>query len=418
MKHIFYAKLLLMIGLISNSLFSQEIHCKLRGNVIGENSKFLILVNERENPSHNGVKIPIIGGHFEYELKTSFAEKYSLIFENELDAYRPISFFTENGIVEFLLHPSQEFDKNIIKGGMLTNKMIAFEKEQKNIFNSKAKPFKRELDTLWNSNGYFSEAVNALYEKGKGLENGEELNRLYKMRDELLETDKGYTPKTWLLKNKMDSIQKIVFDWQNKYIKTNQDIFSYSLLQNTVQQYKQVKKNIDLDFISNLFSIYSKKYPLHPYTKQIREMLNGIKTIKVGSQFIDFSAPTIEGKVVKVSEIVAGKVAVIDMWASWCGSCRVTSKSYIPVYEKYKDKGFVIVGVAGEYKNTNAFKIAIEKDKYPWLSLIELDNENGIWNKYNISNSGGSTYLVDSKGVILAINPNAEQLEKFLGELL
>ncbi|KFC57588.1 hypothetical protein FEM08_36350 [Flavobacterium gilvum] len=96
----------------------------------------------------------------------------------------------------------------------------------------------------------------------------------------------------------------------------------------------------------------------------------------------------------------------------------MTSKSYIPVYEKYKDKGFVIVGVAGEFKNTDAYKIAIAKDKYPWLNLIELDNKNGIWNKYNISNSGGSTFLIDSKGKILAIHPDAEQLEKILKELL
>ncbi|WP_035641419.1 TlpA family protein disulfide reductase, partial [Flavobacterium gilvum] len=169
---------------------------------------------------------------------------------------------------------------------------------------------------------------------------------------------------------------------------------------------------------SSLFLIYSKKYPSHPYTKQIEEILNGIKTVKVGGQFIDFSAPTIEGKSVRVSEVIAGKVAIIDLWGSWCAPCRVTSKSYIPVYEKYKDKGFVIVGVAGEFKNTDAYKIAIAKDKYPWLNLIELDNKNGIWNKYNISNSGGSTFLIDSKGKILAIHPDAEQLEKILKELL
>lgn len=106
------------------------------------------------------------------------------------------------------------------------------------------------------------------------------------------------------------------------------------------------------------------------------------------------------------------------MWASWCAPCRVTSKSYIPIYEKYKDKGFVILGVANEFKNTNAFKKAIEKDKYPWLNLIELENINRIWDKYNISNSGGSTFLIDSKGVIVAINPDAEELDKILDGLL
>jgi len=418
MKNIFCTSILLIMVLISNNLFSKEIKCKLRGNVIGENSKYMLLIKQGEDARHNGVKIPIIGGHFEYELNTVFVEQYILVFEDELDAYRPIKFFAENSTVEFLLYPSQEFDKNIIKGGALTNKMIAFENEQKNIFASKSEPFSKELDSLWSSKNYFSEAVKELNEKMKGLENKEELNKCYRIRDELLKTEKGYAPKAWILINKLDSIQKIVFDWQNEYIKKNQDMFSYCLLLETVTNYRQNTKSVDLDVISGLFFTYSKKYPSHPYTKQTREILNGIKTVKVGGQFIDFSATTIDGKSVKISELVEGKVAIIDLWASWCGPCRVTSKSYIPIYEKYKNKGFIIVGVAGEFKNTDAFKIAMEKDKYPWLNLIELDNKNGIWNKYNIPNSGGSTYLIDSKGVILAIHPDAEQLENILEELL
>ena len=86
--------------------------------------------------------------------------------------------------------------------------------------------------------------------------------------------------------------------------------------------------------------------------------------------------------------------------------------------KKYKDKGFVILGVANEYKNTNAFKKAMEKDKYPWLNLIELENANRIWDKYNISNSGGSTFLVNSKGVVVAVNPSAQELDKLLEGLL
>jgi thiol-disulfide isomerase/thioredoxin len=430
MKNIFCIMFLLIVSLISNNLFSQDINkshllidpvkCKLRGTVIGGNSKYLMLVNERDDPSHSGTKIPIIDGHFEYELQSSFSEKYTLILGEELEngAFRPITFFAENGEVEFNLHSAQEFDKNKILGGKLTDKMLAFEKEQKKFFEPIVKPFSEEIDLLWDSNKYFSEEVTAIQEKIKNLEHGDELSKLYGIKGKLLETEKGYTSRAWFLNNKMDSIQKLKYTWEAKYIASNQDIFSYSLLLNEIRWYKQNKKNVDLNVITNLFAIYSKKYPLHPYTKQIEDILEGIKIVKVGGMFVDFSAPTIDGETIRVSDIVVGKVAIIDLWASWCGPCRVTSKSYIPIYEKYKDKGLVIVGVANEFKNTSAFKKAIEKDKYPWLNLIELDNKNRIWDKYNISNSGGSSFLIDSKGVILAINPNAEQLEKFLGELL
>lgn len=78
----------------------------------------------------------------------------------------------------------------------------------------------------------------------------------------------------------------------------------------------------------------------------------------------------------------------------------------------------MILGIANEFKNTNAFVKAIEKDKYPWLNLIELENKNRIWDKYNISNSGGSTFLIDTRGIILAIHPDAEELDKILKGLL
>lgn len=397
-----------------------NVNCKLKGKINSGKSTYVMLVTEKDNPFKSGVKIPITDGYFEYDLKTAFSEKYTLILGEELEnaMFRPISFFAEDGAVEFNLFTGEDFDKTTISGGDLTNKMLAYKNEQKKVFEPIAKPFNEELDSLWESKKYFSEAVNTIMDKIKGHEKDLELNELYRLRDELLETENGYTSRAWFLKSKMDSIQRIKFDWEVKYVKTNQDIFSYSLLLNNVRWYKQNKKTTDLNVLSNVFEIYSKKYPLHPYTKQINEILEGIKTVKVGGMYIDFSAPTIDGKNIIASDVIAGKVALIDLWASWCGPCRVTSKSYIPVYEKYKEKGFVILGVANEFKNTNAFVKAIEKDQYPWLNLIELENKNRIWDKYNISNSGGSTFLIDARGIILAIHPDAEELDKILKGLL
>ena len=397
-----------------------NVNCKLKGKINSGKSTYLMLVTEKDNPFKSGVKIPITDGYFEYDLKKAFSEKYTLILGEELEnaMFRPISFFAEDGAVEFNLFTGEDFDKNTISGGDLTNKMLAYKNEQKKVFEPIAKPFNEELDSLWESKKYFSEAVNTIMDKIKGHEKDLELNELYRLRDELLETENGYTSRAWFLKSKMDSIQRIKFDWEVKYVKTNQDIFSYSLLLNNVRWYKQNKKTTDLNVLSNVFEIYSKKYPLHPYTKQINEILEGIKTVKVGGMYIDFSAPTIDGKNIMASDVIAGKVALIDLWASWCGPCRVTSKSYIPVYEKYKEKGFVILGVANEFKNTNAFVKAIEKDQYPWLNLIELENKNRIWDKYNVSNSGGSTFLIDARGIILAIHPDAEELDKILKGLL
>lgn len=266
MKDIFYTTILLMVSLISNNLFSQEfnkshlliesvtVNCKLKGNVIGGNSKYLMLVNEKDDPFHSGVKIPIVDGHFEHDLQTPFSEKYTLILGEELEnaAFRPISFFAENNEVEFTLHSAQEFDKNTIVGGRLNDKMVGYKLMEKKVFDPVVKPFRNEIDSLWGSKNYFSKEANTLFEMIKSLGSGEELNKLYKMRDELLETENGYTPRVWVLNNKMDSIQKLKFEWEVKYIESNQDFFSYSLLLDKVRWYKQNKKNIDLSVLTQL----------------------------------------------------------------------------------------------------------------------------------------------------------------------
>lgn len=85
----------------------------------------------------------------------------------------------------------------------------------------------------------------------------------------------------------------------------------------------------------------------------------------------------------------------------------------IPVYEKYKDKGFTIVGVARE-RDAEDMRRAVKKDKYPWLNLLELRDRAKIWQHYGIGNSGGNTFLVDPEGKILAIHPTAEEVRAIL----
>ena len=41
-----------------------------------------------------------------------------------------------------------------------------------------------------------------------------------------------------------------------------------------------------------------------------------------------------------------GKVVVLDLWATWCGPCRMEIPSFIKLQEKYKAQGLEIIGVS------------------------------------------------------------------------
>ena len=85
----------------------------------------------------------------------------------------------------------------------------------------------------------------------------------------------------------------------------------------------------------------------------------------------------------------------------------------IPVYEKYKDKGFTVVAIAREQK-ADAMQKAMERDGYPWPSLLELNDENGVWRKNGAGNAGGAMYLIDRDGTILSTSTDAEELEPLI----
>lgn len=421
MKTFFHVSILLTFLTFSNISSGQGITCKLKGTIVGRESTSILLLKQTEDVRYNRVEIPIKDNRFEYVLKTTTIEQFQLVFNDEYlkGESSPIKFFPENCTVEFILNPITEARKNSIQGGSLNREMNDFNEEEMQFNRLNLFPY---YDTLssWKKDGkYWSEKYQKLFvEKFKNTEDDSVKKQLYGVRTDLLKSGEAYTPQVVSLNKKCDSIEKQWLAREQQYIRTHIDLFSFSRLLAQLDRYNVLPEKVDISFINEIYPLFAAKYPSHPYTKKVKEILIAIKSIKVGGQFIDFTSQTVDGKIVRLSDVINGKVALIDLWASWCGSCRVRSKSVIPVYEKYKNKGFVVVGIACEYKNTEAFKGALKHDKYPWLNLVELDNKNGIWNKYNLSGAGGSTVLVDAGGKILAILPTAGELDKLLNEVL
>jgi thiol-disulfide isomerase/thioredoxin len=120
-----------------------------------------------------------------------------------------------------------------------------------------------------------------------------------------------------------------------------------------------------------------------------------------------------------------GKIVLIDFWASWCGPCRMENPRVVEAYNEYKDKafkggekGFTIYSVSLDM-NKNAWVKAIANDKLVWpyhvSDLKQWSSEAGA--KYNI-NSIPTNWLIDGRGVIVAVGLRGEALEKRLEDML
>lgn len=47
----------------------------------------------------------------------------------------------------------------------------------------------------------------------------------------------------------------------------------------------------------------------------------------------------------KLMEQYKGKVVLVNFFGSWCPPCKMETPDFVEVYNKYKDKNFVIIGI-------------------------------------------------------------------------
>ena len=207
------------------------------------------------------------------------------------------------------------------------------------------------------------------------------------------------------------------YEFMHSWFDGRLDEVYYYLVISELQRRQIYQCELD-DQIVNAYEALAEKFPAHMYTQLGKTLIDGFNTIKPGGHYVEFEAPDLKGNLVNITDRIKGKIAVLDLWASWCKPCREKARAMIPVYEEYKDKGFVVVGVAREFKNTRNLELAIEKDRYPWLQLLELNDSHKIWTRYMLGNAGGGVFLIDRDGTILAVNPTAEQVREVLKEKL
>lgn len=138
-------------------------------------------------------------------------------------------------------------------------------------------------------------------------------------------------------------------------------------------------------------------------------------TAGVGEVATNIKGKTPKGNTMSLTDL-RGKYVLIDFWASWCGPCRRENPNVVRLYNKYKEKGFDILGVSLDNSKAK-WEAAIAKDKLTWHHISDLKGWASELSKPYGVRGIPYTVLVDKEGKIIGKRLRGASLEAKLKEI-
>jgi peroxiredoxin len=121
----------------------------------------------------------------------------------------------------------------------------------------------------------------------------------------------------------------------------------------------------------------------------------GSRVPAVGMQAEDFSLTDLEGKSQSLSQY-RGKIVLVNFWATWCKPCTTEMPAMQKIYDKLRDKGFVVLAV-NELEDDAKVREHIKQYGHTFPVLMDRDNK--VANQFGVFGLPVSVFI-DEKGVV------------------
>jgi peroxiredoxin len=128
-------------------------------------------------------------------------------------------------------------------------------------------------------------------------------------------------------------------------------------------------------------------------------------------QSADFTLADLQGKEWHLQDL-RGKVVLVNFWATWCPPCRKEMPDLDALYNKFKDRGFVVLAISDEEAAKVSPFIAERKIRYPVL----LDPGRKVNDAFIVEGIPKS-FVYDRGGKMVAQSIDMRTRNQFLGML-
>jgi peroxiredoxin len=117
----------------------------------------------------------------------------------------------------------------------------------------------------------------------------------------------------------------------------------------------------------------------------------------------EFSIPTLERTTFRLADY-RGKVVFLNFWATWCPPCKEEMPAMERLYQRYKDKGLVVLAVSVDTEGVPIVTPFVKE--YKLTFPIGFDHKMAVAEEYGVRGLPTS-FLVDKRGTLvgLALGP-------------
>jgi thiol-disulfide isomerase/thioredoxin len=345
---------------------------ELSGRIVGDTTGVVVLIQEGQS-RFDALTSPITEGRFHVDgnpLKSP--EVFSLIVEKPGQSiWDPSPIFISPGDrIEVDLDP-EDFDKSVVRGARLNDEFVKYRRTIKYYGEEELDRLKEERKKASAAND--TVALNDIDVRGRAL---------------FAELDQAKAGRAY------------------EYIKANHSSFvaAYALYDN-----RQRLSAAQTDELVGLLDegLHGSKYVYGVVNKDRNQP---------GKRADDFTLKDSRGNEVVFSEFARGRVVLLEFWASWCAPCRAANPKLEEIYQKYRGRGFEIVGISQD-RDMQTLRQSIEKDGVTFTNLLDVNGYDAVDKLYNTGMLPANV-LIDKNGIVVAREINLSELENGIEKLL